>query len=156
MFQDWFLSCVVSTLLLSNIFVFLLSTKGLLLSSTSPMPHSCRIRILVKCSGPWSDFLLKGNLLLATLSKQMASPMPSKPYLFPHASLVSFGSLKVLPGGSLRSTPSRSGTLHSPQLFIRARSNFQAKCHRKMVSLETRHLFLYDFLKITPPFWPSD
>lgn len=81
--SDWFLLCVVSTVLLGNIFVFPLLTRGLL-SLTSPMPHF--YRILVKCSSLWSDLLPNQDSLMATQFRQMASPMPSKSCL--HASLL--------------------------------------------------------------------
>lgn len=120
--SDWFLLCVVSTVLLGNIFAFPLLTRGFL-SSTSPMPHF--YRILVKCSSLWSDFLPNQDSLMATQFRQMASPMPSKSYL--HASLLWIFEISGwwITGSAIHSRQVRNSSF--PSAFLQDKEKLSSK-----------------------------
>lgn len=72
--------------------------------------------------------------------------MCSKPFLFPLAVLASFGSLKVLAGGSLRSP--LGGQELNPSASHLGGESFQAESHGKTAGpLGARGPFLYDVFK---------
>lgn len=144
--SDWLL-CVVSTVLVGNIFAFPLLTRGLL-SSTSPMPHF--YRILVKCSSLWSDFLPNQDSLMATQFRQMASPMPSKSYL--HASLLWIFEISGwwITGSAIHSRQVRNSSF--PSTFLQDKGKLSSKVPQEDCLLGNEIYFSKIQKKIIPPF----